>query len=100
MQSNRRVGTNFEVRIGMHVGPVIAGVLGTNRFAYDVWGDAVNTASRMESHGKPGSIHLSENAYNKVKHTKGYGFSAKGESIVKGKGKMKTYYAQPQTPPK
>ena len=93
---NRRVGTNLQIRIGIHVGPVIAGVLGTERFAYDVWGDSVNIASRMESNGKAGMIHLSEQAYDAVKASKDFIFEDAGECEIKGKGTMSTFFAVPR----
>lgn len=93
---NVRAGTNFKIRIGMHVGPVIAGVLGTQQLAYDVWGDAVNIASRMESSGKPQFIHLSESAYTEVKGDPLFQFSCAGQTDIKGKGKMLTYFARPR----
>lgn len=88
---NVRAGTNFDIRIGMHVGPVIAGVLGTQQLAYDVWGDAVNVASRMESSGKPQLIHLSESAYKEVRGQPRFDFWCAGQTDIKGKGKMLTY---------
>ena len=57
----------FEARIGIHVGPIIAGVVGLKKFAYDIWGDTVNVASRMESSGEPGKVNISEDTYNLVK---------------------------------
>eukprot|EP00565_Helicotheca_tamesis_P008256 CAMPEP_0185735762 /NCGR_PEP_ID=MMETSP1171-20130828/26160_1 /TAXON_ID=374046 /ORGANISM="Helicotheca tamensis, Strain CCMP826" /LENGTH=275 /DNA_ID=CAMNT_0028406177 /DNA_START=729 /DNA_END=1556 /DNA_ORIENTATION=+ len=93
---NKKHGLDFQIRIGIHTGPVIAGVLGVKKFAYDVWGDAVNTASRMESSGKPGYIHLSQQAYEKVQHLKDrFKFVSCGELQIKGKGTMATYMAHP-----
>ena len=69
----------------------IAGVIGVKRFAFDVWGDAVNTASRMESHGVPGQIHISSDTYDKIKHLSYLNFKCRGDINVKGKGIMKTY---------
>lgn len=79
----------FQIRIGIHTGPAIAGVIGIKKFAYDVWGDSVNTASRMESHGIPGQIQTSEETYQLLKDR--YVFEDRGEIDIKGKGKMRTY---------
>ena len=77
------------MRIGIYTGPVVAGVMGKKKFTYDLWGDAVNTASRMESHGIPGIVHISESTY---KHIKGkFNIECRGMIDVKGKGEMKTY---------
>ena len=88
----------------MHCGKAIAGVIGENKFAYDLWGDSVNTASRMESHSKAGKIHVSEDFKSCLTQTlsKGKGlktnikfiFEPRGEMEVKGKGKMKTYFLE------
>ena len=91
---NRKYGTAFEVRIGLHSGPCIAGVIGVKKFAFDVWGDAVNTASRMESHGVPGEIHISSDTHNLIKHLSYLEFKCCGEIHVKGKGFMVTYLAR------
>jgi adenylate cyclase len=79
----------FCMRIGIHSGPVIAGVIGTNKFIYDLWGDSVNIASRMESHGIPGCIQVSEATYQLL-HDK-YIFEKRGTIPVKGRGEMTTY---------
>ena len=94
---NYNCGTTFQVRIGIHQGPVIAGVLGVKRFSFDVWGDAVNMASRMESHGRPAYVHLTEEAYNATRFDCDgeFDFNLDGEMEVKGKGKMTTYFAKP-----
>ena len=67
---NRRIelgeGT-FEVRIGIHSGSVVAGIVGVKKFAYDIWGDTVNTAARMEQNGQPGKVNISETTYELVK---------------------------------
>ena len=77
------------LRIGIHIGPVIAGVIGSKKFSYDVWGDAVNTAQRMESACEPGKIQVSEKFYNSVKND--FDFELRGQAEVKGKGLMNLY---------
>ncbi|MEG5000520.1 adenylate/guanylate cyclase domain-containing protein [Microcoleus sp. B4-D4] len=87
---NVKLEANFAIRIGINSGPVVAGVIGTKKFIYDLWGNAVNTASRMESHGIPGRIQVSHYTYNLL-HDK-YEFEDRGEIEIKGKGKMQTYF--------
>ena len=89
---NRRYKMKFKCRLGLHSGPVIAGVIGVRKFAFDVWGDAVNTASRMESHGIPGYLQLSSSTYGSVKHFLSHiDIKCRGDIEVKGKGLMETY---------
>lgn len=80
----------LDLRIGINCGPVVAGVIGYKKFAYDLWGDTVNVASRMESSGIPGKIQVTENFYKLLKDD--YLFEERGEIEVKGKGLMKTYF--------
>lgn len=87
---NLNQGQNFRIRIGISTGLVVAGVIGWKKFAYDLWGDTVNIASRMESHGIPGNIQVSESTYQRLKGI--YIFEERGEVEIKGKGKMKAYF--------
>ena len=87
---NESLGELFDIRIGINSGPVVAGVIGIKKFTYDLWGDTVNVASRMESHGKPGEIHVSESFYEKVRSHCDCEF--RGTVMIKGKGEMNTYW--------
>lgn len=80
----------FDIRIGINTGPVVAGVVGTKKFAYDVWGDTVNIASRMESNSQPGRINISENTYNIIKDD--FDCEYRGELAVKNRGHLKMYF--------
>ncbi|MCT7977071.1 adenylate/guanylate cyclase domain-containing protein [Laspinema olomoucense] len=89
-QFNAEYLTNLSLRIGINTGPVVAGVIGIKKFTYDLWGDAVNTASRMESHGITGKIQISETTYQLLQDK--YKFEERGVIDIKGKGEMKTYF--------
>lgn len=82
----------FEMRVGMHTGPIVAGVVGVKKFQYDIWGDTVNIASRMETNGKVGEINISDDTYNLVKSFEGFSFKSRGEIEVKGKGAIRMWF--------
>jgi class 3 adenylate cyclase len=90
---NRAEGTTLSLRIGLHSGAVVAGVIGKTRFLYDLWGDTVNTASRMESHGVPGEVQVSETTAELLRGK--FALVERGVVDVKGKGPMRTLVPAP-----
>ncbi len=86
---NKRNNCNCNIRIGINTGPVVAGVIGTKKFIYDLWGDTVNVASRMESHGMPGAIQVTADTYEMLRDR--FEFEPRGKITIKGKGEMMTY---------
>jgi class 3 adenylate cyclase len=85
-------GTSLAVRVGVNTGPVVAGVIGERKFIYDLWGDAVNTASRMESHGVPGAVHVTESTRDALGDA--FVVEERGVIQVKGKGEMRTFFVR------
>jgi class 3 adenylate cyclase len=89
-ETGKRFDERLEVRIGIHSGEVVAGLIGRHRSIYDVWGDTVNTASRLESSGLPNRIQISDSTYRQVKDT--FSCEPRGPVEIKGKGMMQTYF--------
>lgn len=84
----------FEMRLGIHAGPIVAGIVGIKKFQYDVWGDTVNTASRIESNGIVGKVNISESLYNLIKNEECFRFEYRGSIEAKGKGELKMYFVE------
>jgi len=94
---NLQHGTHLQVRIGINSGPVVAGVIGMHKFTYDLWGNTVNIASRMESTGQTGRVHVSASTAQQLRHH--FELQPRGEVTVKGIGSMETFFvAAPQSP--
>ena len=87
---NAEKGTHLRVRIGINTGPIVAGVIGKRKFTYDLWGDTVNLASRMESSGVPGLVHVSESTHEALKAE--FDLEERGITQVKGVGEVRTYF--------
>jgi adenylate cyclase len=90
IDQRKKEGHAFEVRIGIHSGPLVAGIVGVKKFAYDIWGDTVNTASRMESSGEAGKLNISETTYQLVKEH--FACTYRGKVDAKNKGAMDMYF--------
>ncbi|WP_138507401.1 adenylate/guanylate cyclase domain-containing protein [Spirosoma lacussanchae] len=84
----------FDMRLGIHAGPIVAGIVGVKKFQYDVWGDTVNTASRMESSGLVGKVNISETLYDLIKDEECFSFEYRGQVHAKGKGDMGMYFVE------
>ncbi len=86
----------LSLRVGLHTGRVIAGVIGIRKFIYDIWGETVNTASRLESHGIPGCVHVSDTVFERLQGR--FNFEPRGLIELKGRAPMQTYFLLPPTP--
>jgi class 3 adenylate cyclase len=84
----------FEMRVGIHTGTVVAGIVGVKKFQYDIWGDTVNTASRMESSGEVGKVNISDVTFALVNGTTGLSFEPRGKIAAKGKGELSMWFVR------
>ena len=82
------------MRVGIHTGPIVAGIVGVKKFQYDIWGDAVNTASRIESSGEVGHVNISQTTYELIKDEPSFHFQNRGKIVAKGKGEIGMYFVQ------
>ncbi len=92
IERNRKSKIQWNMRVGIHSGPVVAGVVGKKKFAYDLFGDTINTASRIETNGEEGKINISESTYNLIKGN--YTCIPRGQIHAKGKGKLDMYFVE------
>ena len=89
------VNAELQLRVGVHVGPAVAGIIGTHKFSFDVWGDTVNIASRMESHGEPGRVHVSDTVRDRLAGI--LTFEDRGTIELKNRGTMHTYFVSSES---
>ncbi len=99
LHHDQRGTTCFDMRVGIHTGPVVAGIVGVKKFQYDIWGDTVNTASRMESSGEVGHVNISESTHALVKDEPEFTFTTRGKVLAKGKGELHMFFVHLQAIP-
>ena len=92
LQKHAKKEIGFEMRVGIHTGPVVAGIVGVKKFQYDIWGDTVNTASRMQSSGEVGKVNISQHTYELIKDASNFAFEKRSKIQVKGKGEIDMYF--------
>lgn len=94
IENEKNQKPSFEMRLGIHAGPIVAGIVGVKKFQYDVWGDTVNTASRIESNGMVGKVNISESLYHLIKEEECFTFEYRGNITAKGKGEIAMYFVE------
>jgi len=92
LEMDTQLKHSFQMRAGIHTGAVVAGIVGVKKFQYDIWGDTVNTASRMETNSVIGKVNISEKTYELVKDEVEFIFEKRGKITTKGKGALEMYY--------
>jgi class 3 adenylate cyclase len=95
-EAGRRIDEPLQIRVAIHTGPVVAGIIGTHKFIYDIWGDTVNTASRMESHGAPDEILVSAETHGRLRGR--FAFSPRGLLDLRGKGPIEAFVLRGRHP--
>ncbi|MFC2097247.1 tetratricopeptide repeat protein [Bacteroidota bacterium] len=93
-QREKEGNVSFEMRVGIHTGPVVAGIVGVKKFQYDIWGDTVNTASRMENSGEVGKVNISQSTYELIKEDPTFKFQSRGKIKAKGKGFIEMWFVE------
>ena len=96
-EKDSRGEVSFEMRVGIHTGPVVAGIVGTKKFQYDVWGDTVNTSNRIETNCEAGKVNISTATYDLIKNDSEFAIESRGKIQAKGKGELEMYFVSKRT---